>query len=243
MVSTPVSIAVVVADVGLLGLLLAGIAHAARRPAQPALLWIGATAVTAWFGLTLVLAASGVYETNAGTTLPPAIAAAVGLPTALGCALLAFAPFRRALAQFPLHWLVGVQVTRVVGGLFLVAYAQGDLPAAFALPAGIGDVLVGLAAPFVARRLARAGADRARPLVLAWCAVGLLDLVVAVTCGLLSAPSSFQQLAPGDPNVAITSYPLVLIPAFAVPSLIALHVYVIARLRRRSEIAVLAQTA
>lgn len=243
MVSTPVSIAVVVADVGLLGLLLAGIAHAARKQAQPAVLWIGGTAVAAWFGLSLALAASGVYETNAGTTMPPAIAAAIVLPTALGCALLAFAPLRRALGRLPLHWLVGVQCYRVAGGLFLVAYAQGDVPAEFALPAGIGDVLVGLAAPFVARRLARAGAERARPLALGWCAVGLLDLAVAVTCGFLSAPSTVQQLALDDPNVAIMSYPLVLIPAFAVPVSIVLHVFVVARLRRRREIAVVAQTA
>jgi len=206
-------------------------------------LWIGGTVLAAWFGLTVVLAASGAYETNAATTMPPAIAAAIVLPTALGCASLAFAPLRRALAQIPLHWLVGVQGYRVVGGLFLVAYAQGDVPAEFALPAGIGDVLVGIAAPFVARRLARAGTDRARPLALAWCAFGLADLAVAISCGFLSAPSTVQQLALGDPNVAITSYPLVLIPAFAVPASIVLHVYVIARLRRRREIAVAAQTA
>jgi hypothetical protein len=30
--------------------------------------------------------------------------------------------------------------------------AHGRLPAAFAIPAGIGDIAVGVAAPFVARR-------------------------------------------------------------------------------------------
>ncbi|HVL31288.1 MAG TPA: hypothetical protein VM299_03575 [Solirubrobacteraceae bacterium] len=52
-----------------------------------------------------------------------------------------------------------------------------------------------------------------------------------MTCGFLTAPSAVQQLALDEPNVAITSYPLVLSPIFAVPASIVLHVYVLARLR------------
>ena len=44
---------------------------------------------------------------------------------------------------------------RVVGVLFLIAMEQDHLPAAFALPAGLGDIAIGLAAPFVALQLAR----------------------------------------------------------------------------------------
>ena len=87
---------------------------------------------------------------------------------------------RGAIARVPLHWLVGVQVYRIVGGVFLIALAQGDVPAEFALPAGIGDVLVGLAAPFVAAKLAAGGIERAWGWVAGWCVLGLLDLVVAV---------------------------------------------------------------
>ncbi|MGH2942466.1 MAG: MFS transporter, partial [Solirubrobacteraceae bacterium] len=161
----------------------------------------------------------------------------------LGCALLALAPARRAIARVPLHWLVGVQLYRVVGGLFLIAYLQDDMPAQFALPAGIGDVLVGIAAPFVAVRLARDGAERARPAVAAWCTLGILDLAVAVTCGFLTAPGAFQQLALDEPNAAITSYPLVLIPTFAVPVSFVLHVYVLARLRTHPRAAARPRTA
>jgi hypothetical protein len=70
--------------------------------------------------------------------------------------------------------------------------------------------------------------------VLAWCAFGIADLVVAVGTGFLSSPSILQQLALDDPNVAITRYPFVLIPTFLVPVSLLLHVYVIARLRERS---------
>src|SRR5207245_6522612 len=52
-------------------------------------------------------------------------------------------------AAISLPWLVGVQLYRVVGFSFLVLYALGRLPGEFAIPAGAGDVVVGLAAPVV----------------------------------------------------------------------------------------------
>ncbi|MDD5579017.1 MAG: hypothetical protein PHY16_07015 [Methylobacter sp.] len=45
---------------------------------------------------------------------------------------------------------MGIQVYRVVGGIFLILYATDRLPALFAWPAGFGDVLVGTLAPLVA---------------------------------------------------------------------------------------------
>ncbi len=55
------------------------------------------------------------------------------------------------------RWLIAVQVFRVVGVLFLVELQRGNLPAAFAIPAGIGDILVGITAPIVAFSLRRSG--------------------------------------------------------------------------------------
>ncbi|HEX8157298.1 MAG TPA: hypothetical protein VF526_07915 [Solirubrobacteraceae bacterium] len=66
---------------------------------------------------------------------------------------------------------------------------------------------------------------------------GSADLVVAVACGFLTAPSAFQQLALNAPNAAITSYPMVIVPTFAIPVSMLLHVYVIVRLRARSSAA------
>ena len=64
---------------------------------------------------------------------------------------------------------------RVVGVLFVIVMAQGHLPAAFALPAGLGDIATGVAAPFVARRLAR---DADRTGALRFNMLGILDLTV-----------------------------------------------------------------
>jgi hypothetical protein len=235
MISTPVSIAVVISDAALAAVLVAGVAYAARAEHRRTVLWVGGGAVVAWFALAFVLAHLGAYDQTSATTLPPPIGPAIVIPTVLGCALLAIAPARRAIDRVPLQWLVGVQFYRVVGGLFLVAWLQGDMPAVFALPAGIGDVLVGIAAPLVAVALARDGIARTWPRVMTWCVLGILDLGVAITCGFLTAPSAFQQLALDSPNAAITSYPFVLIPTFAVPASIILHVYVLSRIVRQPQ--------
>jgi hypothetical protein len=247
MISTPVTVALVAADIGLTTLLLGGIAYAAaaerreaRNPAGPVFAFAGFM-VVAWVTAVFILAHNGTFETAPTTTFPPLIGFAILAPIIWGSVLLVALPgFLPRVARIPLHWLVGVQFYRVAGGLFLIAYAQNDLPAEFALPAGIGDVLIGLAAPFVAFTLAKQGPQRARGAVLAWCSLGILDLVVAVTMGFLTSPSEFQQLALNAPNYEITSYPFVLIPAFAVPASVLLHIYVIAQLVRRRTPAILA---
>ncbi|MGH2918953.1 MAG: hypothetical protein ACRDLS_10215 [Solirubrobacteraceae bacterium] len=240
MISTPVTVALVAADIGLMALLLGGIAYAAAaerreatRPAGPVFVFAGFM-VVAWFTAVFILAKSDTFASTPATTFPPLMGFAILAPIIWGTVvLLALPGFRPRLARIPLHWLVGVQFYRVAGGLFLIAYAQNDLPAEFALPAGIGDILVGLAAPFVAHKLAKEGPERARGAVLTWCALGIFDLAVAVSMGLLTSPSVFQQLALDAPNYEITRYPFVLIPTFAVPASVLLHIYVIAQLMRR----------
>jgi hypothetical protein len=237
--STALTPAVLAANIAVCAVLLAGIAYAARaerRASATAAGWPYAAAgvgVVAWGVLVLLLAQAGVFATDPDTTAP-VIVAGVAVPVLAGVALLRVPGVRRAVDRIPLQWLVGGQLYRVLGGLFLLAYARGEMPGEFALPAGIGDVLVGLAAVVVAYLVATRGAQRARSAVLAWCAFGIADLVVAVGTGFLSSPSILQQLALGDPNIAITRYPFVLIPTFLVPTSIVLHVYVIARLRARS---------
>lgn len=237
--SSTLTAAVVAANVALCALAVAAIAYVARAErrasgaAGNAPYVIAAAAVIGWWALAFVLAREDAYETTTDTTVP-FVALGVATPIVVGVGLLRLAAVRREIERIPLHWLVGVQFYRVVGFLFLIAYAQDEIPAVFALPAGIGDILVGLTAVVAAYLLVTRGTDRSRPSTLAWCALGIGDLVVAVGTGFLSAPSTFQQLALDSPNAAITSYPLVLIPTFAVPLSIMLHAYVIARLRVRS---------
>jgi hypothetical protein len=131
----------------------------------------------------------------------------------------------------PASWLIGLQVYRVLGGIFLVGWARGVTPALFALPAGIGDVTTGLLALPVAYYLASRSGGAVRGAI-AWNIFGLLDFTIAVGIGLATAPGPLQLILPSIPNTGVGLYPAVLIPAFAVPSSILLHVLSLRQLRR-----------
>jgi hypothetical protein len=120
------------------------------------------------------------------------------------------------LDALPPSWLVGLQVYRVLGGAFLVQLALGHLSPVFALPAGIGDVTVGVLALPVAFYLARYE-ESGRAIAVGWNMLGILDLVVAITLGFLASTGRLG-IAP-RPLV----YPLVMVPAFAVPLSLILH--------------------
>jgi hypothetical protein len=96
------------------------------------------------------------------------------------------------LDAMPASWLIGLQVYRVFGGIFLVGWARGVVPGLLALPAGIGDVTTGLLALPVAYLLAarNSGAGRAG---VAWNIFGLVDFAVAVAVGigLATAPGPY----------------------------------------------------
>ena len=79
--------------------------------------------------------------------------------------------------------LVLFHVTRFVGFYFLVLHARGELPWAFAVPGGWGDIAVAAGALLlvVLVRPDRRGGRRA---YLAWNVVGLLDILGVV----LTAP-------------------------------------------------------
>jgi hypothetical protein len=191
----------------------------------------GASALLAAFYLAASLPSrAGFYG---GTTSKiPTIQFGLLIPIVAGILLFSiWQPFRRVIEAVPQQWLVGVQLYRIEGLIFLVLYAIGRLPAAFALPAGVGDVLVGLLAPVVALAQIRKWPN-ANSLLRAWNLLGLADLVVALTTGFLTSPSPLQKLAFDAPNLLIGRYPLVLVPVFLVPLAILLHLASLQKLRQ-----------
>jgi hypothetical protein len=60
----------------------------------------------------------------------------------------------------------------------------------------------------------------------------LLDLAVAITTGFLTSPSAFQAFSLDAPNELISAFPLVLVPVFAVPLAVILHVVSLIKVRR-----------
>lgn len=188
--------------------------------------------IAGWFLSVLGISAFGLFQAGP-SSLPLPIGVALLVPLMLG--VLAYArsaTLRQLLLRADLRWLIGIQLWRVAGEVFLLGYARNELPAGFAIPAGIGDVLVGLAAPFVAV-VAASGTSTARRIVIGWCVAGIADLVVAVTMGVLNAPGRFGLLAGHVTTAPLLALPLSLISTFFVPLSILLHLIV---LRRSSEI-------
>jgi hypothetical protein len=104
---------------------------------------------------------------------------------------------------------------------------------AFALPAGTGDVLVGLLALPVAHLLyARSAA--AHRAAIAWNVLGLVDFTIAIGMGILTTPGPLQLVVPDVPNAELGTFPMVMIPTFAVPSSILLHALSLRQLRRQA---------
>ena len=182
------------------------------------------TLLLGWWVLAFVMSYLEVFASNPYSIIPSlTIAAGILLPIVVGVALLQGWPLvGEAVDKVPVYFLIGLQFYRAFGIVFLAYYSVGMLPGEFALPAGLGDVVVGISGPVVGY-LFYAGHGWARKAGMIWNVFGVLDLVVAVTMGFLSSPSKFQAVAFDHPNTLISVYPLVMVPVFAVPLSIILH--------------------
>jgi hypothetical protein len=190
-------------------------------------------ALIAWVLVAQYFGSQNAYFAATDTAVPTVL---LGLLIPLGAAavlLWRLGSVANLVSAIPLPWLVAAQIYRVAGGIFLALWADGRLPWQFALPAGIGDVMTGVAAVVVAAQLARnaIGAHRA---TYAWSFFGIADLVVAITMGAMTSPGLPHLLAFDAPNLLISSYPLVMVPTFAVPLALMLHGLVLWRLRRQT---------
>jgi hypothetical protein len=191
---------------------------------------ISAVILIGWFGAAIALGSLGVYR--GGSDRVPTIQYGLLAPILIGALLiLRSSTVARVLDAVPQHWLIGVQSYRALGIIFLILYGAGKLPGLFAWPAGLGDVLVGVLAPVVALAYAR-GPRENGDLVLAWNIFGIIDLIVAVTIGFTTSPSSLQLFAFDLPNELISAFPLVLIPTYLVPVSVLLHLASLVKLHR-----------
>jgi hypothetical protein len=155
-------------------------------------------------------------------------------PAVQGCILLLTAAvlaayfkaagLRRWIDNLDLRALVLPHSTRFVGFYFLLLYQRDELPYAFAVPGGWGDILVAtLALPVC---FVPMDPDLRRRAITIWNVVGFVDiLLVVVTAGRLGW-EDVRQLR------ALTYLPLSLLPTFLVPLIIATHLIIFLRLRR-----------
>lgn len=187
-----------------------------QHPDRMTLLWLAGGA-TVW-----LLAVIGATRAGALDALARAFMPGFALLVMLGIvvptlAYFAMDPVRRAVGRLGLRRLTLMHAWRIPAALMFFHYGlQGQLPTAFWVLAGVGDLLAGTyaltllgrpASPDLYRRIHR---------------FGLADFVVAVGTGL-----TFTLI--GDPRMALlTTLPMVLIPLFGVglsgaSHLVALH--------------------
>ena len=159
----------------------------------------------------------------------PAVAVTVWTLTALALfACWKISPIRVWTLNVDLRWLVLFHVTRLfAGAYFLLLCQRGQLPCGFARTAGWGDIVVAVLA------VAVVGAMRtefAKPLLLAWNTLGLIDIIFVVFSALRFGLKDWQSMH------ALRELPLSLLPTFLVPIIITSHVLIFVRLARRKPI-------
>jgi hypothetical protein len=160
------------------------------------------------------------YSANA-----PAVAATVWTLTALALfACWKISPIRVWALNVDLRWLALFHVTRLfAGAYFLLLCQRGQLPCGFARTAGWGDIVIAILA------VAVVGAMRtefAKPLLLTWNTLGLIDIIFVVLSALRFGLNDWQSMH------ALRELPLSLLPMFLVPLIIASHVLIFVRLAR-----------
>lgn len=158
--------------------------------------------------------------------LPPfgVPAVVLGLTAIVLAAYFSLRPVRAWADAIDVRALVLLHVTRFVGVYFLILYQRGELPRAFAVPAGFGDIVVAIMALPVALAPVEP-AVRQRALRI-WNVVGLADILLVVFTA-----ARINLAHPGELR-PLTHLPLSLLPTFLVPLIIATHVILFARLSR-----------
>jgi len=186
-----------------------------------------------WTGLAAALGAANLFL-GSNPVGPPTIGTMIALPLVVTAVAAWISPSVRAsLLGMPMPFLIGLNVWRVEGGLFLLLAAEGRLAGPFPTSAGWGDVITGVLALPVAWLALR---GQARPLVWAWNAFGMLDLVAALTFGIISANGSpLQIIHAGQGSEAVQLLPWSLIPTVLVPMYLIVHGIIFAKLAQASQ--------
>jgi hypothetical protein len=195
------------------------------QPSPPALSrtrLVAAAVLAVWFTLVFLLAAGGAFVTPPGT---PPLPILLGVMVPIIVFLAGFwmsRPLRELVLAADLRFMMAIQAWRFAGLGFLALYTHGVLPGSFAWPAGLGDIAIGVTAPWLLAALIRRPGFAASKTFVVWNALGVLDLVVAVGTGALGS-----GLAAGVAGEITTGpmalLPLVLIPAYFVPIFAMLH--------------------
>lgn len=193
-------------------------------------------ALALWLGLVLFLGSQGAFVGRADSP-PLPIFFGVAIPLAVFFAAhFGWGAFRAFILSADIRLVAAIQAWRWGGLGFLTLYAYGILPGPFAFPAGLGDMAIGVTAPWMMLALVRRPSFAASRRFRIWNILGIIDFVVAVSMGTLCS-GFFHGMSRFIGNVTtspIAHLPLILIPAYMVPFFIMLHVTALFQARQKS---------
>jgi hypothetical protein len=186
-----------------------------------------------WFVVVFLLGAAGAVARPPGTPPIPILIGATGPVMVFLGAYWGWPAFRASVLSLELPLATAIQAWRAGGLGFLALYAHGVLSGVFAWPAGLGDIAIGVTAPWIALALVRRPGFAISRVFVVWNLLGILDLVVAVSVGGLS--SALASGAAGEVTTGpMAQLPLVLIPAYLVPLFVMLHLAALFQARRQA---------
>jgi len=145
--------------------------------------------VLIWFLLVLSGSLLGIFA-----QYPLAFYLVVGGPIVLSVlGFLLSAAFRRFV-----HSLVGdpfsitaIQIYRVFGVSMAIQALRHALPTVFGLPAGFGDLFIGVTAGLAAASWS-SGTRNGKAVFVLWNLLGILDLIIAISTGVLAAVTPYH---------------------------------------------------
>jgi hypothetical protein len=175
--------------------------------------------LAAWATVTALLARRGFFRQTDPDSLPPIAITLFLVLVVLAVCLFGSPSLRRLLTNQ--RNVILLNLWRLVGVVFLMLMANAQMPALWALPAGIGDVIVGAAAPWIAGQVET---PQGRRRAIIFNLFGMADLVVAVGLGTMTSPGPGQVFQTTPTSELATQFPLALVPTFLVPLAFALHV-------------------
>jgi hypothetical protein len=173
-----------------------------------------------WAGVVMTAIVAGAFAGGGASRL--LLPASQAIPIAAVAILYrAWPRFRSYLLTLDLRLVLTAQLWRVIGIAFLFALAFGQLPAGFAVPAGVGDLATGIAALAVVLSLGNGTLTRRR--LYAFTALGVGDFLVANATGLSLEPS------------ALNAWPLAIFPTIMIPFFAVLHLVAVLQSRHNWE--------
>lgn len=186
--------------------------------------------IVLWMLIVAILGITGFYQDT--ESKPPRFFFLLGpvvIFVGLSFATEAGRSFAKGLDE---KWLTLLHAIRIpVEILLYYVYVDGLIPELMTYSGYNFDILSGLTAPIVYYLVFHKNRGR-KNLLLVWNVLCLVLLLIILTIAVLSAQTPIQMLAFDQPNVGVTYFPFVWLPAVIVPIVLYSHLTMIGRLVR-----------